>query len=403
MINLCDSSILKPAYFLSRSIRFVMVCFYRLLQLRVNPFLVQLLYFISLSSLGYLVLIGLKTRTDDSFRPRNLDFFFTSVSAATVSSMSTVEMEVFSDAQLVVLTILMFVGGEVFTSMVGLFLKQFIKMKQTVDKVSSLPVTNNSFIDPIDHQIQMGSVPAIEPPHDQSNSNNMNLEIPKVSDPIYPLDHGNYLMYHSIKYLALVVLCYLLVVHVLGVTLVLGYLALISSAKDVLKDKGLKMATFSIFTIVSTFASCGFVPTNENMMVFSKNSGLLLIIIPQILMGNTLFPSCLRFFIWVFGKFGIKKEESKFLLKNSGGIGYLHLLPSLHSSLLIVTVIGFILIQFIVFCSMEWSSEALNGLSTYQKLVGSLFQTVNSRHTGETIVDLSIISPAILVMFIVFM
>lgn len=401
MINLCSSLILKPGYFVSKSIRFAMVSWYRLLHLRANPFLVQLLYFISLSSLGYLVLIVLKTRTDDSFRPRNIDFFFTSVSAATVSSMSTVEMEVFSDTQLVVLTVLMFVGGEVFTSMVGLYLKQ-LKMKQPGDKVPSLPVTNNN-IDPI-HKIQMGLVPAIEPPHDQSNINkNMNFEITKVSDPNDPLDHGKYLMYRSIEYLALVVLCYLLVVHVLGVAMVLGYLALISSAKNVLENKGLKMVTFSIFTIVSTFASCGFVPTNENMVVFSKNSGLLLILIPQVLIGNTLFPSCLRLLIWVFGKFGIKKEESKFLLKNSRGIAYLHLLPSLHSSLLVATVIGFILIQFIVFCSMEWSSEALNGLSTYQKLIGALFQTVNTRHSGETIVDLSIISPAILVMFIVFM
>lgn len=207
----------------------------------------------------------------------------------------------------------------------------------------------------------MGFVVADHDQPPESNNNNMKVEI-KDSHLVGPLGNGKYLMYRSIKYLAFVVLCYLLVVHVLGVSMVLFYVALISSAKNVLKNKGLKMVTFSIFTVVSTFASCGFVPTNENMMVFSKNSGLLLILIPQVLMGNTLFPSCLRFLIWVMGKFGIKKEESKFLLKNSFGIGYLHLLPSLHSSLLVGTVIAFILLQFIVFCSMERTSEALSGL-----------------------------------------
>ncbi|KDP36066.1 hypothetical protein JCGZ_08710 [Jatropha curcas] len=140
------------------------------------------------------------------------------------------------------------------------------------------------------------------------------------------------------------------------------------------------------------------------MVVFSKNSGLLLMLIPQVLLGNTLFPSCLRFFVWFLGKKLKKEEYSNYLLTYSGKkIGYTHLLPSLHSSFLVVTVFGFILAQFILFCSLEWNSDALNGMNSYQKIMGVLFQVVNSRHTGETIVDLSILSPAILVLFIVMM
>ncbi|KAI6680966.1 hypothetical protein NL676_034847 [Syzygium grande] len=179
-------------------------------------------------------------------------------------------------------------------------------------------------------------------------------------------------------------------------------MALISSARDVLKKKGLKMVTFSIFTVVSTFASCGFVPTNENMIIFSKNSGLLLILIPQVLLGNTLFPSTLRFTLWLMGRFN-KKAEIKYLLNRTGEVGYKHLLPSVYSSLLVVTVLGFIGVQFIMVCSMQWDSEVLSGLSTYEKIVGVIFQCVNSRHTGETIVDLSQVAPAILVVFVVMM
>lgn len=363
---------------LSKSTRFLVLCCYRFLYLRVNPFIIQLFYFLSLSSLGFLVLIALNPRAD-SFRPTNLDYFFTSVSASTVSSMSTVEMEAFSNSQLIVLTVLMLVGGEVFTSMVGLFLKQ-LKLKQTGDKVVS--VSN------LMEQIEMGLV----------------LDNKVLDDtPIDEKLDRKLLMYHSTLYLGFVVLGYFLVVHVLGVAMVSTYLALASSARNVLKSKGLNTTTFSIFTTVSTFASCGFVPTNENMMVFRKNSGLLLMLIPQVLMGNTLFPSCLRFLIWVLGKLNVKREESEFLLNSSAGVGYLHLLPSLHSSILVGSVFGFIFVQLVLFCSMEWNSEALSGLSSYEKLIGSLFQTVNTRHTGETIVDISIISPAILVVFIVMM
>ncbi|KAA8535717.1 hypothetical protein F0562_030720 [Nyssa sinensis] len=60
-------------------------------------------------------------------------------------------------------------------------------------------------------------------------------------------------------------------------------------------------------------------------------------------------------------------------------------------------------IQLVVFCSLEWHSEAMDGLNSYQKFVGSLFEVANSRHTGESVVDLSILSPAVLVLFIVMM
>lgn len=195
---------------------------------------------------------------------------------------------------------------------------------------------------------------------------------------------------------------YLVAVHVLGTAMVSIYITSVSSARTVLRDKGLVVPTFAVFTTVSTFASCGFVPTNENMVVFSKNSALLLILIPQVLLGNTLFPSCLRFCLWILHKL-TNRIETSYLLRNTAEVGYLHLLPKLHSRLLVATVFGFIGVQFAVFCAMQWSSDALSGLGPYEKIVGVLFQCVNSRHTGETIVDLSAIAPAVLVLFVVMM
>ncbi|KAK4391941.1 putative cation transporter HKT6 [Sesamum angolense] len=372
--------------------RFFIYCCYHDLLFRVNPFLTYILYFISLSLVGFGVLKALKPRTLST--PRNIDLFFTSVSAATVSSMSTVEMEVFSNAQLVVMTVLMFVGGEVFTSMVGLHLKRskIIRTWKSEVKVESVE-----------------SDPRSPPPVDPSDQIELNIvTVPERGLAQFESQHdvfssyNPFLKYDSIKFLGFLVLGYLVVIHILGVTSVLIYLALVSSANNVLRNKGIKTFTFAIFTIVSTFASCGFVPTNENMIVFGKNSGLLWILIPQVLVGNTLFPSCLRFLIWVVGK-KIKKVEANYLLNHTTEAGYMHLLPSLHSVLLVATVFGFILIGFIIFCSLEWNSAALSGLNTYQKVVGILFQCVNARHSGETIVDLSTIAPAILVFFVVMM
>ena len=91
------------------------------------------------------------------------------------------------------------------------------------------------------------------------------------------------------------------------------------------------------------------------------------------------------------------------MLRNYGEMGYTHLLSALHSCLLGVTVLGFILVQLIVFCSMEWNLEAMDGLSTYQKFIASLFQISNSRHTGESVFDLSTVSAAVLVLFVIMM
>lgn len=89
-----------------------------------NPLLVQIIYFMSISFFGFLALKNLKPEHNTT--PRNLDLIFTSVSTLTV------EMENFSDQQLRVLILLMLLGGEVFTSILGLLFK---KTKANTDDI----------------------------------------------------------------------------------------------------------------------------------------------------------------------------------------------------------------------------------------------------------------------------
>ena len=353
----------------------------RSLSFKFNNFFIQLLYFIILSFFGYLCLKFSKPRT--SVKPKDFDLFYTSVSASTVSSMTSLEMEVFSNSQLILLTFLMLVGGEVFTSMLQLFLDRF-NFPQNHCLKNECISNNNSY------QVELGlvSIPQSEN-HTQNDNNNNNINKDKIK-------------YNSLRYLSYIVLAYLIVVHFFGFSLVTLHITNIPSAKNVLKNKGINIETFSLFTIVSTFASCGYVPTNENMIVFKKNSGLLLLILPHVLLGNTLYPPCLRLFIKVL-KSVTKREEFSYLLKNSKEMGYDHLLSSLHCWLLVVTVFGFNVIQFVLFCSMEWSSKIMEGLNLYEKVVATLFQVTNARHAGESVFDLSTISSAILVIFIVMM
>ncbi|KAK9070739.1 hypothetical protein SSX86_011141 [Deinandra increscens subsp. villosa] len=369
------------------------LCRFAWFHVRGNRFSLELFYFLFVSLFGFFILQTLDGRTPSFTRPRNLDLFFTSVSAVTTSSMSVIEMEFFSNTQLAILTILMFGGGEVFTSLVMHYIHMFFINVSPKDCNIVNPASQCGFFD----TIELENIKIQE--FGNAKSDNLCNQTFSTAENYKEGD----LRYKSLKFLGFVVLFYLVCVQVLGLVSVLIYLNVISSAKDILNQKGIHSLTFSIFTTVSTFANCGFLPNNENMLIFRKNSGLLLILIPQALLGNTLYPPAFRFLIWAIGKF-VKKSETTYLLDNSKGmIGYHHLHSFVHSSLLSVSALVLIVMQYVVFSSMEWSSGSLGGLSVYQKLVGILFQTVNTRHAGESIVDLSTVSGAVLVLFVLMM
>lgn len=378
--------------YLARSIYWGVSITYEFVTSRVNHFYVELCYFVFVSLIGFVILRGLKPRTYPA-RPRDLDLYFTSVSAMTLSSMSTVEMEVFSSAQLMVLTVLMFLGGEIFTSMLGLHFKASkvisnapFKTRSRVNSMASLGLPPEG----IENVIEMGNITP-------SMISNTHATLPKTTSEVDLL-----LKSRSIRVLGFVVLGYLLVIQFVGFLMVFVYMNIIPSSRKILEEKGLKTLIFSIFTSVSTFANVGFIPTNENMMVFRRNSGLLLMLITQTLMGNTLFPCFLRLSIRILKKVG-KEDEGMYLMRNAEEIRYRHLLPWKHTKYLVGTVLGLTLVPFVLFCSMDWRLQGLEGMNSYQKIVGVLFQCVNARYTGESVMDISTVAAPTLIVFVVMM
>lgn len=209
---------------------------------------------------------------------------------------------------------------------------------------------------------------------------------------------------NSIRYLCYVVLGYLVVVHTAGCLFILAYLSLFPDlAGAVIERKGIPATSFALFTTVSSFANCGFVPTNENMVVFRTCSGMLWTVAALVLLGNTVYPVGLRALLWALNKIRGTKEL-EFMLSDDEQLGYDHLMRRLDVVMLGMTVCGFVVVQFVLFCCLEWSNgETLVSMSAYEKVAGAVFMSVNSRHAGEAIVDLSKVSPAILVLYVVMM
>jgi Trk-type K+ transport system membrane component len=350
-----------------------------------NALFIQVTYFTLISFAGYAALKVLKPREKPN-TVRDLDLLFTSVSASTVSSMATVEMENFSSTQLCMLIVLMLVGGEVFTSMLSLY---FMKIK--FDTKGSASRRGCSVYVDIESISSTNS--------GATTTHDINLVVP-ISE--LHLEEKYQFELKAIESLCYALLVYLLVINLGSFLSIYLYLILVPDAQGILKRKGIGFVIFSVFTAISSVTNCGFTPVNENMIIFQKDTILLLLIIPQILAGNTLFAPCLRFMLWSFKKI-TGKEEYNFILQHSETIGYKHLKSSRECAYLMLTVISFITMQTIMFCSLEWSSEALREMDSYQKIVSALFQSVNARHAGESIVDLSNLSSAILVLYTVMM
>ncbi|CAM0909716.1 unnamed protein product [Alopecurus aequalis] len=358
------------------------VLIYRFAALHVHPFWIQLSYFLAIAILGSVLLMSLEP-INPHFSPPYIDMLYLSTSALTVSGLSTVKMEDLSSSQIVVLTLLMFVGGEIFVSLLGLMLRvnnQDIQDLPSV-KISSVPVE----LEAIDGVALCDESPLEEAAH----------AIPPKS--CAELKRGR-----TVKCLGYVVFAYFAVIHVLGFLLVLLYITHVPTASAPLNKKGINIVLFSMSITVSSFANAGLVPTNENMVIFSKKSGLLLLLSGQILAGNTLFPVFLRLLVWFLGRL-TKVKDLRLMIKNPEEMHFGNLLPRLPTVFLSSTVVGLVAAATTLFCAVDWNSSVFDGLSSYQKTVNAFFMVLNARHAGENSIDCSLMSPAILVLFIVMM
>ncbi|VAI78982.1 unnamed protein product [Triticum turgidum subsp. durum] len=295
-------------------------------------------------------------------------------------------MEDLSSSQIVVLTLFMLVGGEIFVSLLGLMLRVNHQDMQDLPnvKISSVPV----------------ELEEIDSANNAAQSDESQLE--EAAHAIPPKKCTELKRSRTVKCLGYVVFGYFAVIHVLGFLLVFLYITHVPSASAPLNKKGINIVLFSLSVTVASCANAGLVPTNENMVIFSKNSGLLLLLSGQILAGNTLFPLFLRLLVWFLERL-IEMKELWHMIKNPEEVHFANLLPRLPTAFLSSTVIGLVAAGVMMFCAVDCNSSVFDGLSSYQKTVNAFFMVVNVRHSGENSIDCSLMSPAIVVLIFIVM
>ncbi|CAL4966547.1 unnamed protein product [Urochloa decumbens] len=365
----------------------VLLC--RLVAFHLSPLLLHLSYFLAIDLLGFLALVLLKPSTP-GYHPRYLDMFFMSTSAATVTGLATVKMEDLSSSQIVVLTLLMLSGSEMFVSFLGLLL-QSRKQKQRHDQDHDR-----------DHGSRVSSV--VVTVSDDSN----NLEAANSPDLAASSDDHDKENF-GLRSLAIAMLAYMAVILIAGSLLVFAYIAGVPAARAVLERKGINAALFSASVAVSSFTNGGLLPTNESMAVFAADRGLLLLLAGQILAGGTLLPVFLRLAIWAARGIAARRgvlggEGLDSMARDAAAAGFGHLLlPGLQTALLAATVVSVAAAAAALLCFVNWSSAVFEGLTAGEKVANAVFMAVNARQAGENSVDCSLLAPAVLVTLLAMM
>ncbi|AGO14267.1 AaceriAFL218Cp [[Ashbya] aceris (nom. inval.)] len=212
--------------------------------------------------------------------------------------------------------------------------------------------------------------------------------------------------YRATKLLCRILAIYYFGFHVLIVVLLLAWIHASQKYKDVVAANGVSATWWAFFTSQSSFNDVGFTLTKDSMLSFSTAAFPLIVMMFFIIVGNTGFPILLRFLIWVMFKLSpdlsLMKENLGFLLDHPRRCFTL-LFPRAATWWLFLIVVALNSLDLILFIVLDLNSPLLNGMHAGQKVIDGLFQAVNTRTAGFSVVDLSQLHPSIQVSYMLMM
>ncbi|GLJ35666.1 hypothetical protein SUGI_0716770 [Cryptomeria japonica] len=215
---------------------------------------------------------------------------------------------------------------------------------------------------------------------------------------------SKYMEYMALTYLYRIVVAYFLMVQIGGIVLIQIYLAASPSASKVLEENDVNKTFFAVVNCATSFANSGFTLLDSSMIPFRNHPFILLLLSSVILLGNTMFGPSIWIIISVLERFakGNKKEIYTYLLENPRKC-YTHLFPKSQTLWLILTAMALNSIQALFFCVLDWNSKAVYGLTPGEKIVDAVFQSAATRNAGTNVVNLTDLSPPMLVLMVCMM
>ncbi|OAG04634.1 potassium transport protein TRK1/TRK2 [Paraphaeosphaeria sporulosa] len=212
--------------------------------------------------------------------------------------------------------------------------------------------------------------------------------------------------YRALKLLAVVLVCYFVGFHLLGMICLLPWIVNDAKYSAKLRDVGVSPVWWGFFTPASMFNDLGFTLNPDSMVMFQLCVLPLLLGTFLIIIGNTGFPCMLRFIIWLASKCVPYRsgvwEEFKFLLDHPRRCFTL-LFPSSANWWLFWVLILLNGIDLIFFIVLDLNAPAVEGLPGGFRFLDGLFQAASTRTAGFAVVSLSDLHPAIQVSYLIMM
>ncbi|KAL5049421.1 hypothetical protein BDW71DRAFT_175853 [Aspergillus fruticulosus] len=211
--------------------------------------------------------------------------------------------------------------------------------------------------------------------------------------------------YRALKTLAVVLISYYVLFHVLGVICLTPWI-METHWGNVVTAAGQGRPWWAIFTAASAFNDVGFALTPDSMVSFQDAVWPLLLMSFLIVIGNTGFPCMLRFIIWTMSKIVSKEtplwEELKFLLDHPRRCFTL-LFPRNATWWLFAILVLLNGIDLIFFIILDLNDETVTSLSTGVKILDGLFQATCTRTAGFSVVNIADLHPAVQVSYMIMM
>ncbi|KAF2649762.1 potassium transport protein TRK1/TRK2 [Lophiostoma macrostomum CBS 122681] len=212
--------------------------------------------------------------------------------------------------------------------------------------------------------------------------------------------------YRSLKLLALILVCYFVGFHLLGMICLLPWIVRDQHYSNLVYEHGVNPAWWGFFTPASMFNDLGFTLTPDSMVSFQLTVLPLVLGTFLIIIGNTGFPCMLRFVIWLCSKCvphgsGVW-EELRFLLDHPRRCFTL-LFPSGANWWLFWVLILLNGIDLIFFVILDLNDKTVTSLPPGFRFLDGLFQAASTRTAGFAVVNLADLHPAIQVSYLIMM